>query len=433
MSNKMDPLRGDGTITYENTRNGSFTTGVNHMRMVMHQNLLFDKDEIKWYSHFNRYGYIDPYNTDQVLKEFLFFTKPDLYIFDGDRINGSKISLNPSLSIIPFFSEAAYRHPQALAQLQYGIKDDNGVYNPFMALLSNSVTSKLDLPAIQSEFNQSTPNIYGTTIDYRSHSIKSDNAFDFTLSFLDTAYLEIYTMVKAYDEYMRLQKLGDIEYNDKYKQYIIDRIIPEQFSVYKFLIGSDGETILYYAKATGVFFTDVPRSDFSDPGNDGFKYSLSFHANFIEDNNPMILNEFNLITPASSKGPYIDVYNSQGVNNSWARYPRIVKAEEIYDRRVSRRGTHRDYRLKWTDADNPTEDNVSYNSIRGTGGYNNGSSYSSSNNKNGGNGSVVYMNNKNYYNSGLRVNPKGQAGNLLYEWVNGNINTSNPKFQLFTS
>ena len=405
MSNKMDPLRGDGTITYENTRNGSFTTGVNHMRMVMHQNLLFDKDEIKWYSHFNRYGYIDPYNTDQVLKEFLFFTKPDLYIFDGDRINGSKISLNPSLSIIPFFSEAAYRHPQALAQLQYGIKDDNGVYNPFMALLSNSVTSKLDLPAIQSEFNQSTPNIYGTTIDYRSHSIKSDNAFDFTLSFLDTAYLEIYTMVKAYDEYMRLQKLGDIEYNDKYKQYIIDRIIPEQFSVYKFLIGSDGETILYYAKATGVFFTDVPRSDFSDPGNDGFKYSISFHANFVEDSNPSILSEFNRISPmydsikeAKSNQKsinYVDVYNGEGVNNSWARYPYIETVDEFGDKRVARRGVHKDYRLKWLDPDNPSEDNAYAGGI---------------------NTSTVGMYNPNYYGSTII---SGGSTNKAGSYVNG--------------
>ena len=399
MGKQMNPLAGDGTLTYSGE--GSTTTSFSiPARMIMHQNLLFDRNEIKWYSHFNRYGCIDPYNHDQVLKEFLFFTKPDLYIFDGSTL--ADATLNPSLSIIPFFVDAAKRHPNALGQLQYGIKDEMGNTSPYMALLSNAVTSKLDLPTIQSEFNQSTPNIYGVTIDYRSHSMKSDNSYDFTLSFTDTAYLEIYTMVKAYDEYMRLQKLGDIEYNDIYKEYIIDKIIPEQFSIYKFLIGTDGETILYYAKATGVFFTDVPRSDLSDPGNDGFKYSISFHANFVEDSNPSILSEFNRISPMyesikSAKSNrqsinYVDVYNGEGVNNSWARYPYIETVDEFGDKRVARRSVHKDYRLKWLDPDNPSEDNAYASGI---------------------NTSTVGMYNPNYYGNTIINSGSGKAGSYI--------------------
>ena len=338
----MNPFNSNNQIKYDEK-----SIYVKGLDKVMARYLFFDKDSINWYEEFNRYGWINPFDHDTISKEFLFFTKPDLYLFDGSSYADAE--LNSSLSVIPFFKDAATRHKNALLQLQYSIKDSNNVKNPFMSVLSNAVTGKMDLSPISSEFQTSTPNLYGSTIDYRSNSIKSDHGYDFSLSVMDTATLEIYHMAKAYDEYIRMAKMGEIEMNDAQKDYIKNKIIPEQFSVYKFLIGSDGETILYYAKATGCFFVDVPRSDFSDPGNDGFKYSLSFHANFIEDNNPNILSEFNIITPASNDPEkYVAVHNGEGIDNTWARYPRIVAAYD--DPRVRRRKTNRDYRLKWTNS-----------------------------------------------------------------------------------
>ena len=214
-----------------------------------------------------------------------------------------------------------------------------------MYLLTNCVTSRLDLPGISAESKESTANVMGTVIQYRSHSRKSDNGYDFSLSFRDNAYLEIYSMVKAYDEYIRLLKSGEIS---PIKKYIVSRILSEQFSIYKFLVGEDGETILYYAKLTGCYFTDVPRGDMSDPGSDGFKYSLSFHAQFVEDSNPMIINEFNRISPGNSSTDFINVYDSDNnvVDNTWARWPRIIVVKEN-DLQVARRGVKYDYRLKW--------------------------------------------------------------------------------------
>jgi hypothetical protein len=234
-------------------------------------------------------------------------------------------------------------------QLQYSVKDSFGVKNPFMYLLSNSVTSKLDLPGISSDSRESTSNIMGTTIQYRGHSLKSDNGYDFSLSFEDTAYLEVYTLLKVYDEYMRLLKTGEVS---PIREYIESRIISEQFSIYKFLIGTDGETILYYAKLTGCYFTDVPRSDFGDPGSDGFKFSVSFHAQFVEDSNPMILEEFNRVSPSGSRTDTSNCvptfnYTTNSVDNTWVRFPKIVSVSKENDKQVARRKTVRDYRMKW--------------------------------------------------------------------------------------
>lgn len=355
MPTYIDPINGKNTFKYtkaDDSTNKNKSIKFENLKSTLHQNKIFSKSEIDQYGTFNRYGWIDTHEVDQISREYLFFTKPDLYIFDGTSLSG--VTLNKSLESIPFFRDAYNRNLEALAQLQANVKDKNNRSNPFICLLSNRVTSKMDLPALSSEAQDSTSNLYGTNISYRSHSLKSDNGFDFTLSFTDADSLPIYTMVKAYDEYMRLYKTGQIDcWGDKagsganrYKNYIINRILNEQFSIYKFIIGSDGETILYYAKATGVYFTDVPRSDFGDPPSDGFKYSLSFHANFIEDMNPMILQEFNCVSNANPNSTeYADVYNfdNPGINNEWVMYPCIRSTTN-----GGRVNEAKDFRLKWT-------------------------------------------------------------------------------------
>lgn len=341
----MAPLQGDNTIKYKRSgKNGNKEKNImfSGLTKALASNGIFARDNMPIYDRFNRYGYKDPYHIDSVITEYLFFTKPDLNLFNSSSYSSD---LNPDLKNIPYFEEVSNRNRRAITQLQYSVKDRNNRYHPFMYLLSNTVNSKLDLPGISADSQESTSNIMGTSIQYRSHSYKSDNGYDFSLSFTDTAYLDVYYMAKTYDEYMRLLKLGEVS---PIRKYIDARCISEQFSIYKFLIGSDGETILYYAKLTGVYFTDVPRGDFGDPSPDGFKFSLSFHAQFVEDNNPLILREFNRITPTYSKNE-APIYDAKldAVDNRWVKLPKIVKAQKETDLRVSRNGTNYDYRMKW--------------------------------------------------------------------------------------
>ena len=328
---------------------------------------LFSRENIDLYGKFNRYGYVNPFN-ETANREYLFFTKPDLNIFDlsfGKKYN--QLTLSPALQNIPIFADAAVRYKPSLTQLQSSVNGLNDISTPFMTILTNSVSSRLDLPTISADTSESSSNMYTTAIQYRSHSLKSDNGYDFTLSFTDTKYLDIYMMVKLYDEYIRLLKAGTVSPR---KTYIINSILSEQFSIYKFIVGSDGETILYFAKLTGVFFSDVPRGDFGDPGQDGFKYSLSFHSQFVEDSNPSILSDFNILTGRiglvtnnngeTTKGvsfSVIDntapVYNSNLsiVNNSWVGEPYIARVYNGNNKRAAKaaRNDHGNYiyLLKW--------------------------------------------------------------------------------------
>ena len=207
----MSPLTdGKGKLSYNASGNKGKAISVNasNLNKVLNGNQLFARSDIDYFNKFFKFGHVDPYNTDQITREYLFFTKPDLYIMDGTTVSDAK--LNDSLKDIPFFIDAYNRHKESLGQLQGSLKSSNGKPNPFMTILTNSVTSKMDLPGISAESQESTSNVYGVNIAYRSHSFKSDNGFDFSLSFTDTMHLDIYTMVKAYDEYMRLNKMGQI-------------------------------------------------------------------------------------------------------------------------------------------------------------------------------------------------------------------------------
>ena len=112
MSKWMDPFDNNGSMTVDDK---TFT--IDNINRVMSQTLLTSSSKAGWYDKFNRYGWINPFDRDEVSREFLFFTKPDLYIFESEGV------LQEDLVNIPFFVDAARRYPRALAQLQVSCRD----------------------------------------------------------------------------------------------------------------------------------------------------------------------------------------------------------------------------------------------------------------------------------------------------------------------
>lgn len=294
---------------------------------------------------FSRWGIIDPYSRQNVLKEFVFFTKPDLRIFKNNNSD-----LVDELANIPFFVDMRNRYVETLWQLQQTYCPHK---SPFMNLLTNTVTSKLDLPEISAESSNTTSNIMGYNISLRGHSLKSDAGYDFNLSFNDYGSMEVYYLVKAYDTYMRLIQTGEVA---PFRVYSENNILFDQFSAYKFLIGDDGETILYLAKLTGIYFSNVPRGDFSDPSELG-KCSLSFHGQFVEDSTPEIIIDFKRILPSVINGrEEANIYNAKdgNVNNTMVYMPYVeIARANMGDVRAMKKATlntsnsYYEYRLKW--------------------------------------------------------------------------------------
>lgn len=335
--------------------NSIIAKNLSDMNEVLWANGIYNRSDIQWYSKFNRFGCLDPYNAVNKTREYLFFTKPDLNIVKpGTR------TLNPELANQPYFNELIQRYPDVISQLQ----SSNGIGDtgPFMAILSNSVKNTLELQGITTSVIDTPATIYGTAYNYRGWGYNSDEKQEFSLEFEDTRYLEIYNLLKAYEEYERLKHLGLVTppnidnapvVNGKcFSYYIKNKILHDQFSVYKFIVDEDGETIIYYAKLWGVFFKNVPREAFSDMNTDGgLKYAVDFEAAFVDDLNPTILTDFNtLVSSYVSKTKDLPIYNSDAkmMNGAWAKMPVISKVHrknsKVWGEPNSMNYT---YKLKW--------------------------------------------------------------------------------------
>ena len=315
----------------------------------------------KLYNKFSRIPNIDPYNNMSVTREYLFFTKPDLHL-----LNTTNGKIANSLQYYSFFNDAVERYKPVCEQLQLSMLGVNGTYtangnkifSPFINLLSNTVQSELDLPDIEAEHDQETgANVYGTKISYRGNSYPSDQECSFSLEFEDTKYLEVYMFFKIYDEYCRYKNMGLIEFdysndpnNDdiRWINYTINKVLHDQFSIYKFVVGEDGMTLIYWAKYTGVYPTGVPRSALSNMNNnEGQKLTVNFKAQFVRDMDPMILSDFN--TVALNSRDYLQelpLFNKDKlhIEGEWASMP-YIKAVSYKDETLVDKMTR--YRLLW--------------------------------------------------------------------------------------
>lgn len=288
-------------------------------KSIYHSANIYTETETDLFHNRYRYGVLNAYQTLTNSREFLFFTKPDLNIIpSGDpnspiiNVNGNSIDhatyLNGVLQNYPFWIELCQRYPGVVESLQGSLHLDGRV-DPFNHLLANMVQSNIDVPGLSAEMTETPTNMYGIGYNYRGSSEASDDGFDFSLEFKDTKYLPVYNFFKAYEEYETLKHHGVIA---PHIQYIYDKVLHDQYAIYKFVVGDDGETIVYYAKYYGVKSKSLPRDVFnSNTYDNGLSYSVDFNAAFVEDMNPLILSDFNeLAYPYwSSKQNFIDVYD----------------------------------------------------------------------------------------------------------------------------
>lgn len=291
---------------------------------------IVNKYRAGFYNKFSRYGYIDPYNIAHKTKEYLFFTKPDLHLFDGGW------SLNPEIRNSTFFANAAITHREVAYMLQNSMPSNR---LPFIPMLSNAVSSSLDLPGISADYIETAKNVYGTAMHYRGSSFKSDQDFDFSLDFRDSKNLDVYMLFKIYDEYERLKWLGSV--SPPSDEYIVNKVLHDQFSIYKFIVAEDGMSILYYARVVGVIPTSVPRDSIGNMEGD-FTLPVSFHGKFVYDMDPRILYDFNTLVSSYTRGhSTYDLYNKDTKDNDgrWAHCPIIVPGSSKIKTK---------YYLRWT-------------------------------------------------------------------------------------
>ena len=265
-------------------------------KLALHGSNIFQRDEIRLYNKIYRFGLVNPYNAVSTTREYLFFTKPDLNIIGRDNLTGSFTrtrsngqvvtnELTDDLYYIPFWKDLFSDRLNTIRMLQNS-------FNPgWNILLQNSVISNLEIPGIEGTVIDSPVNDYGVGFQYRGTSEASDDSLEFALEFKDSKWLDIYYFFKAYEEYEILKHHGTVT---PWEPYIVNRILHDQFAIYKFVVGDDMETLLYWGKLYGVMPMNLPREVFSQADfTNGLSYSINFKAAFFEDMKKDILIEFN--------------------------------------------------------------------------------------------------------------------------------------------
>lgn len=282
---------------------------------------LYSKKDINnaKFNKYSRFGRVlDPYGRLNAGREYLFFVKPDLHIcipygktkadtiykiggFDkSNTISSSGLTLNPQLTDRTYFTSLLNTNPNVIKELQ---KSASSSIDPFCHLLSFSVNSSLSLDSSNAQTMDNPATIYGTSYKYLQDSEASDEAYNFSLEFVDDKYLNTYHFFKAYSEYHIARKSGLVTPPDvSYYQY---KKLHNTMGIYKFIVAEDMETIVYWAYLWGVYPTTCPRDAFSDASfsdGNGLTFSVSFEAAFIEDMTPTVLYQFNqLMLPVVTK------------------------------------------------------------------------------------------------------------------------------------
>lgn len=303
---------------------------------------LYRRQDMSMIDAFHRFPRIDPFRAMPTNREYAFFVKPNLHIFQD---NG--YTLNEELNTCPFFTDLMDRgYAPILRQLQANVDYSH----PFINILTNRKISNIDVPTIQAEDIETGQNFYGTRIKYRRGTERSDEECDFSVEFEDTKYLEIYLLFKAFDEYEKRKWYGLVTPPDE--SYIQNKVLHDQIAVYKFVVGEDGETLIYWAKYIGVYPVVIPRDIFSDIPQDGhLKITIQFRSMFIEDMMPNIFEDFNELSRAMySRGDLYemplwdqDIMAVDGRNVYIPRVRKFTPTETIAETDAE----YSVYKLKW--------------------------------------------------------------------------------------
>lgn len=256
-------------------------------------NGIYQRSDLTDFDSFYIFPRMDPYKALGITKEYVFFTKPDLHIFKGYDSG----TLNTEIANMPFFRDLMARGygKTVLRDLQYSIDKSS----PFVKLLSNYKVSNLDLTSIGVDDVETGSNIYGTKTFYRKASDHSDEECDFSIEFKDNKYLDCYLWFKVFDMYEQKKYQGKI--SPPSDDYIRNKILHDQISIFKFIVGDDDQTIIHYSAIYGCYPKTTPRDSFSDMPSDGnLRFTVQWKGTFQQDMDPMIIKHFNNIAQTSS-------------------------------------------------------------------------------------------------------------------------------------
>jgi hypothetical protein len=217
---------------------------------------------------------------------YVFFIRPDLNLYSGlGKLTGD---LLPKVESEPTFHYANKNKPLLLKTLTSNFKGSH----KFNALLSNRALSF----EVQDEYIKSEEigqTFTGYMMKYGKNNIESKTGGNLNIQFSEDNELSVYRHIKHWSDYISHVVRG--QFSPK-EEYIRNKVLDYATSIYYFLCGPDGESILFWSKYHGCFPTTQPSSNFSfSKGNFNTtpEFSVTFEYMSKEDFNPISIFEFN--------------------------------------------------------------------------------------------------------------------------------------------
>jgi hypothetical protein len=242
-----------------------------------------------YYNSFNKYRNLEGQDFLESGFAYIFFTKPQLNLTDQDE------------SMLKKYNPFIYSYTNSTTYV--GNFSGGGFVYGLTSLATNFDTHDTVLET--DEYNET---FRGYKMVAPTTSVKSRISGDFSINYLETSDMFITTYHKIWMDYIEGVREGTLSPSqDAIKGYSKSTFkskvgyIDYMNSAYYFLLEPDNKTIKYYAKYTGIFPTNVPFSSFKwEAGStEKIKMNINYTYNFKEDLNPVILDEFNIISSFS--------------------------------------------------------------------------------------------------------------------------------------
>ena len=246
---------------------------------------------------------------------YVFFTRPDLNLFDSDGNANSQVESDPQLYY------AVMSNEQAVKSLT---KNYAGGHH-FIPLLCNTVMS-LDVSDESIETVETGQTYTGYKTQYAQTNVRSMTAGTINVTFPETYNMAITALHQVWCSYESGVYRGILEPKAK---YIWNKEIDYACDIYYFLVDAQDMIIRYWCKYTGCFPLNVNKSVFSYSGDTHINHpnlNISYAYFAREDMSFITLGEFNNNAGGvSANWKYKALYNPIGgvSGDTWASRPFI--------------------------------------------------------------------------------------------------------------
>ena len=256
---------------------------------------------------FNRFRIRHPDSELENAIAYVFFTKPDCYMFAKYSAGGT---WNKKITDQYQFHDTLRTDPQLFLQLQQD--QDN---NNFMSVLYNHYESfSTSDRVIKTRDSVETANDWKVVYGHKIND--SLGAGTFNVTFNDNKNRDVFKLIEIWVNYIDLITKGYISPHPDNRD---EKILDYASSMYYIVTSEDGASIIHYCKYDGVFPVNIPDSAFSHDGGKidaNLSYNIQFQYS-LKDPSPAAIKDLILLTKDYDNGGYRAASNGQHMTYTW--------------------------------------------------------------------------------------------------------------------